>query len=252
MSCQRLIAFILATVFVTGAHAERLTIAVASNFRAPAEEIAAGFTTKTGYIARISSASTGKLYAQITNGAPFDIFLAADSKHPQMLEELGLAVAGSRKTYATGALVLWSRDARLTDRNCRAELHDLGKRRLAIANPETAPYGIAAQQFLLTEALWERVQPRLVYGENIAQALHFVVTGNAELGLIAKSQALDARLPPATCFWSVPPESHAPIAQQAVVLQRAKDNAGANAFSEYLHGETARGIITRFGYETGQ
>jgi len=242
------IALLLATFIVAPAAAEQVTIAVASNFRTPAEALVAQFMLDTAHTVRISSASTGKLFAQISNGAPFDILLAADSEFPRRLEESGLAVSGTRQTYATGSLVLWSQDARLANGDCRAALNNLRRMRLAIANPVIAPYGIAARQFLHAEGLWDAIEPRLVYGENIAQTLHFVVSGNAELGLIARSQALDSRLPEASCAWAVPVELHEPIEQQAVVLQRAADNTAARDFAVYLVGDVGRDIITRFGY----
>ncbi len=245
---MRLILPFLTVLLLSAVRAEPLTLAVASNFRAPAEEIARRFSEDTGHDVRISSASTGKLHAQIANGAPFDVFLAADSEHPQQLEAAGLAVAGTRATYALGGLVLWSRDAALVGADCRTALADLGSRRLAIANPAHAPFGIAAKQFLDAAGLWQQVEPRLVYGENIAQALHFVATGNAELGLIAASQALDPRLPRATCNWPVPEELHAPIEQQAILLRRAADNPAAQDFIAYLAGDTAAAIVKHFGY----
>ena len=145
---MRLTAILLSLFAFPLASAESLTIAVASNFRVPAEQIVASFERATGHEVRISSASTGKLYAQIISGAPFDVLLAADSDRPRLLEESGIGIHGSRQTYAIGGLVLWSRDPANTGADCRGLLNDLGARRLAIANPKTAPYGIAARQFL--------------------------------------------------------------------------------------------------------
>jgi molybdate transport system substrate-binding protein len=209
------------------AAAETLTIAVASNFSRPALELASRYEETTGLPVRITTGSTGKLYAQISNGAPFDILLAADSARPALLERSGLGVAGSRFTYAIGGLVLWTFDTEFTDLDCRAALTDLGRNRLAIANPETAPYGAAAKQFLQSVHLWEKVTPHLVYGENIAQALQFVASGNASLGLIAKSQAIDSRLPKATCQWPVPEASHAAFLRGPV----AHDVIGSHGYS---------------------
>jgi molybdate transport system substrate-binding protein len=189
-------------------------------------------------------ASTGKLYAQIVNGAPFDVLLAADSERPTRLEALDHGVAGTRFTYAIGELVLWSRRAE----NCRASLEGHGTGRIAIANPDTAPYGSAARDFLKEAGLWERVEPRLVIGENIAQALQFVATGNAELGFIAWSQLHTPALPDATCTWPVPPSTHAPIEQQAVLLARAIANTTAKRFLGFLRSDAARVIIRRHGY----
>jgi molybdate transport system substrate-binding protein len=192
----------------------------------------------------LSTASTGKLFAQIVNGAPFDVLLAADSDRPQRLESSGAGVAGTRFTYAIGELVLWSR--RVSD--CRGNLERAGMGRIAIANPDTAPYGSAAREFLESSGLWERVESRLVIGENIAQALQFAATGNAELGFIARAQLGVPVLPEATCAWPVPTGTHAPIEQQALLLAHAASNPGARTFLEFLRGEAARAIIRRHGY----
>jgi len=242
----RLTAILLALLAVPLAHAESLTIAVASNFRVPAEQIAAKFEQQTGYEVRISSASTGKLYAQIISGAPFDLLLAADSDRPLLLEEAGIGIRGTRQTYAIGGLVLWSRDPANAGADCRRLLDDLGAARLAIANPKTAPYGIAAQQFLTNAGLWERVSPRLVYGENIAQALHFVATGNASLGLVAAAQLQDSRLPEATCSWVVPTSLYEPIEQQAIAINSA--NAATMQFMEFLVSPAAQAVVIESGY----
>lgn len=228
--------------------AEPLTIAVASNFVVPAREIVKAYSETSGHAARISSGSTGKLYAQIVNGAPFDVFLAADAARPAQLEQDGLGVPGSRFTYAIGALTLWSADARLSDEGCLQALQNLGDRRLAIANPKTAPYGRAAEEFLRGEQLWDSVAPQLVYGENISQVLHFVATGNASLGLIAASQAVDSRLPEASCRWPVPASSHAPLEQQAILLRAGPEADAGRGFLEYLQGAASRAAIEAHGY----
>ena len=249
---MRLTAILLALLALPLAQAESLTIAVASNFRVPAEQIVAKFEQQTGYEVRISSASTGKLYAQIISGAPFDLLLAADSDRPLLLEKAGIGISGTRRTYAIGGLVLWSRDPANAGADCRRLLDDLDAARLAIANPKTAPYGIAAQQFLTNAGLWERVLPRLVYGENIAQALHFVATGNASFGLVAAAQLQDSRLPEGTCAWPVPAELHSPIEQQAVQIDRPDNRLAAGAFLDFLQGAAAREIIAGYGYGVGR
>lgn len=236
----------------TGSHAEWLTLAAASNFARPAHEIAERFEAASGHSVRVTTASTGKLYAQIVNGAPFDVLLAADAERPRLLEESGAGVAGTRFTYAVGGLTLWSRDAELVGEDCREQLIRLGSKRLAIANPLTAPYGVAARQFLQGEGLWPIVEPQLVFGENISQALHFVVSGNASLGLIARSQALDARLPAPTCQWFVPQSTHEPLEQQAVLLQRAAENEAATGFVAFLRSPAARKVIHDHGYTVPQ
>lgn len=243
----RLLLFLL--LLAEAGNTESLTVAAASNFARPAHELAERFEKASGHDVRITTASTGKLYAQIENGAPFDILLAADKERPLLLEKSGLGVAGTRFTYAVGSLVLWSRDPALANSDCKLHLEELGKKRLAIANPTTAPYGAAAVQFLQADGAWEAVRPRLVFGENIAQTLHFVVSGNASLGLIASAQAKDARLPESTCHWPVPASMHQALEQQAILLQRASDNEVAAEFLGYLRGADAREVITANGYE---
>jgi len=228
--------------------ADPITVAVASNFNPAMQDIAARFEIESGQPVRVSSASTGKLYAQITHGAPFDVLLAADAERPQLLEASGHGLAGSRVTYAIGHLVLWSRDPTLAGADCRGQLEKLGQRRVAIANPDTAPYGTAARETLISLDLWARVQPQLVTGENIAQTLHFVSSGNASLGFIAGTQSLDSRLPEATCTWPVPPELHRPIEQQAILLKRAVENSVAADFMDFLTGSAGREIIEHHGY----
>jgi len=226
---------------------EPVAVAVASNFATTGRELATEFEQQSGIPVQISSASTGKLYAQITNGALFDVFLAADAKRPQLLEASNHAAPNSRFTYALGSLVLWSRDPDLADADCRAKLTSLGNKRLAIANPEIAPYGMAAQQVLMNINAWGAAKPRLVIGENIAQTLLFVSTGNASLGFISTTQALDERLPVSTCSWDVPENLHQPIAQQAILLNRG-NNPAAKAFLEFLQSPSGQAIIERHGY----
>ncbi len=221
---------------------------MASNFAVPARALAERFEDATGHRLRISSAATGKLYAQIANGAPFDVLLAADRQRPLRLEDEGLGVADSRFTYAIGSLVLWSRDPAYDGQDCLAALAALGTRKLAIANPLTAPYGHAARQYLQAAALWDSVEQQLVLGENIAQTLHFVATGNAALGLIAAAQAGDRRLPESTCRVPIPADAHAPIEQQAILLKRAVANAAAGEFLHFLRSTAGREIISAHGY----
>lgn len=221
-----------------------MTVAVASNFAGAAREIAAEFEADSGFDVRITAASTGKLYAQIINGAPFDVLLAADAERPTRLENSGGGVEGTRFVYAIGTLVLWSRQIE----DCRAALNEPGDLRIAIANPETAPYGAAARQFLHHADLWEDVSARLVTGENISQTLQFVASGNAELGFIASAQLRARSLPSARCTWRVPPSAHDPIAQEAILLRRGADNEAARAFLSFLKGEAGRDIILKFGY----
>ena len=233
---------ILLPVAATGE--DYVTVAVASNFAATARDIAARFAEESDYQVRITTASTGKLYAQIVNGAPFDVLLAADAERPRRLESGGAGVPGSRFTYALGALVLWSRQVE----DCRAALLQSDGGRIAIANPETAPYGAAAKTFLQRAGRWEALRERLVIGENIAQTLQFAASGNAELGFIAASQLQAPSLPAESCSWPVPDSMHAPIDQQAILLQRAAASPGAKAFLAFLRGDAVRAIIRRHGY----
>ncbi len=225
-----------------------VTVAVASNFAKTAAEISGAFTKASGIPVRTSHGSTGKLYAQVINGAPFDVFLSADSERPLLLEQSGHIVSGSRQTYAIGSLVLWSPDERLRGKDCFEVLERGEYTRLALANPQTAPYGSAAREFLIAAGLWQSASQRAVFGENIAQTLQFVATGNATLGLVARSQTDDPGLPPATCAQAVPASSHATLHQQAVLLKRARSNTGAQRFVAFLSTPIAREIIVRHGY----
>jgi len=221
-----------------------VTIAVASNFAATAAELAESFSVATGINVRTSSGSTGKLYAQVLNGAPYEVFLAADGVRPAMLARAGLGQEPF--VYAIGALVLWSADVSLRGRDCFEVLRQGEYRRLALANPATAPYGAAAREFLIGAGLWDSVNQNAVYGENIAQTLQFVATGNATLGLVARSQLLIDGLPPTSCSWPVPVSAHQGLEQQAVLLS---DTANARRYAAFLQSEAAREIIRRHGYE---
>ena len=225
-----------------------IRVAVASNFAATARELSSHFTSESGTEVRLSFGSTGKLYAQIVNGAPFDIFLAADTERPMLLEGSGHGVAGMRFNYATGALVLWSADPDLSGRDCREALLNCDFRRIALGNPITVPYGRAARDVLAHLELMEVAQQRLVFGESIAQVLQFTATGNATLGFIARSQTLQPELPVATCSWPVPESMHGPINQQLILLSRAADNAAARDFLVFMRSATAREIMTANGY----
>lgn len=223
-------------------------MAVASNFLAAADELGEEFTATTGIAVRLSPGSTGKLYAQVRHGAPYDVFLAADAARPRKLVEEGFALAASRFTYAQGSLVLWSAAPQLRNRDC-IEVFESGRyRHLAIANPQTAPYGRAAKQFLTDAGHWSGAEHRLVLGENISQALQFVVTRNATFGLVALSQVKGELGSRATCFWPVPEEHYQAINQQAVILQRSKQRRSAQAFLEFMRSERGIEILLSRGY----
>ena len=239
----------LALTAALPARADEALVAVASNFAEVAEALEPGFEAGTGHSVTLATGSTGKLYAQITKGAPFDVLLAADQARPERLLAEGHAVAGARFTYATGRLVLWSADPGRVAEDGAATLRGGDYDFLAIANPDLAPYGLAARQALTALGLWDKVQPRIVMGQNIGQAFSMVATGNAELGLVAKSQAVSPRNDTRGSAWAVPADLHAPIRQDAVLLDG--DNAAARAFLDHLKGDAARAVIARFGYGGG-
>lgn len=223
--------------------ADEVKIAVASNFTPVLEAIAPRFEQQSGHTLSIISGATGNHYAQIVHGAPFDVFLAADAERPRLLEEEGRAIVGSRFTYALGRLVLWSADAGRVDGDGQV-LQQGGFARLALANPALAPYGVAAQEVLTQLGLWQGLQGKIVLGDNIAQTLQFVQTGNAQLGFIALSQVAD--LGNTGSYWKVPAALYSPIVQQGVLL---KDSAPARAFIDFLQSEAGREMIHAAGYD---
>ncbi len=226
--------------------ADQLHIAVASNFTHAIKSLAKNFEEKTGHKVVLSFGSTGKLYAQIIHGAPYDVFFAADSERPVLLEKNGQALPGSRFTYATGKLVLWSPQQQLVDTEGKI-LNRQDFRHLAIANPDLAPYGKAARQILQHEGLWPTLQTRLVRGENIGQAYQFVKSGNAELGFVALAQVNYPGHPATGSWWEIPESLYSPIEQQAVLL---KDSPAASDFLQYVKNDASRALIRSYGYGT--
>jgi molybdate transport system substrate-binding protein len=230
------------------ASAAEVNVAVAANFTAPMQRIAAEFQKDTGHKAQLSFGGTGKFYAQIKHGAPFQMLLAADDETPARLEREGLAAPGTRYTYAVGALVLWSATPGVVD--ARGEmLKKGGFNKLALANPRLAPYGKAATEVLAGLGLLDALTPKFVQGENIAQTWQFVSTGNAELGFVALSQVMKDGKIAGGSAWVVPGKLHTPIRQDAVTLAAGKDNAAAVALTKYLKGDKARAIIRSYGYD---
>ena len=241
-----------------------MRVAVASNFAAPMRDLTAAFQAETAFTLASSAASTGKHYAQIRAGAPFDVFLAADAERPRRLVEEGLAVAGSLHRYATGQLVLVAhRDAVAAGAGptamphetlpaCMAAVLDAAGRSgrpLAFAQPDTAPYGRAARETLERLGLWSRLAPRAVRGTNVSQALQFVVSGNASAAFVSRAQRLAAegeRLSP--CEWDVPAELHAPIDQMMVVLAASADREAVRAFVRFMRSDAAARIVRDWGY----
>ena len=222
-------------------------IAVAANFSRTMAELAARFEARTPHRLRVSLGSSGRLYAQIVNGAPFDVLLAADQAYPRRLEERGFAVPESRFTYATGRLALWSADpGRVAE---GAEVLSSGEfRTLALSHPDLAPYGSAARQVLEALGLSERLRGRIVTGQNAGQTLSMVATRNAELGFVALSHVLARDGGAEGSRWDVPEGLHDPIRQDAVLLARAAANPAARAFVDFLRGPQARALIARHGY----
>ena len=253
---RRLPSLVIAAILALGlaagprlvAHAAEATVAVATNFLLPLRSLAEEFTARTGHALRISSGSTGQLYAQITNGAPYDVFLSADAARPLRLEEAGATLPGTRRTYALGRIVLWSAQPGRVDAGGAEALGTLGNGKIAIANPEVAPYGVASQETLERLGFWEPFQDRLVRGINVAQVFQFIGTGNAAMGFIAMSQLGGRPEGAEGSIWIVPAEIHGPIRQDMVLLKRAEGNEAALAFLDYLAAPDILARIESFGY----
>ncbi len=228
--------------------AGEVRVAVAANFSAPMERIAALFQQESGHAVKVSLGSSGKFYSQIKGGAPFDVLLAADDEIPKRLAQEGLAVASSRFVYATGKLVLWSAQPNFVDGK-GAVLNKGGFGKLAIADPQLAPYGMAAKETLERLSMWNAMQSKLVKGENITQTYQFIATENAELGFVALSQIMRNGKVSAGSWWLVPSEMYKPLRQGAVMLSGAKDQAAAQAFLAFLKSQKAVVIMRGFGYE---
>ncbi|KFE56817.1 molybdate ABC transporter substrate-binding protein [Pseudomonas syringae] len=242
------IASVAAVLAMSPAFADEAQVAVAANFTAPIQAIAKDFEKDTGHKLVAAFGATGQIYTQIKNGAPFEVFLSADDSTPAKLEQEGEIVKGSRFTYAVGTLALWSAKDGYVDAKgdvLKANTYQ----HLSIANPKTAPYGLAATQVLAKLGLIDATKTKIVEGQSITQAYQFVSTGNAELGFVALSQIYkDGKLTSGSA-WIVPAELHAPIKQDAVILNKGKDNAAAKALVEYLKGPKAAAVIKSFGYQ---
>lgn len=237
---------LLLAIFDSSAHAETVRVAVASNFVVTMRALAERFEAETGNTVRLSPGSTGTQYAQIHQGAPFDLFFAADTIRPRLLEEHGVAVAGSRFTYAIGGLALWSPQPGLVDSRGDV-LRGTAFRHLAIANPKLAPYGMAARQVLEALGLWAELQPRLVFGENIGQAFQLVASGNAELGFVARAQVVALGDASNDTGWQPPLGLYSPLEQQVVLLS---EDPTARALLQFVRSDAGRALIRDHGYET--
>ncbi len=244
----RLLALVLGLALPLQLFAAEVLVAVAANFTAPMKLVAESFAAATGHHASLAFGSTGKLYAQIRNGAPFDVFLAADSATPARLVDEGLAVEDSRYTYAVGQLALWSARPGLVDGDGRV-LAQGGFKRLALADAKLAPYGRAAEETLQSLGLLETLKPRIVTAESIGQSYQFVASGNAELGFVALSQVLRDGIAGEGSLWRVPNGMHEPLRQDLVVLKSGERSAAARALAAYMRSDEAREIIRKFGYE---
>lgn len=238
---------LLAAVAACVARAGEVNVAVAANFTAPMQAIAESFEKDTGHKAKLAFGSTGRFYAQIKNGAPFEVLLSADDETPAKLVQEDAAESSSRFTYAIGSLVLWSSKPGFVDD--KAEVLRRGQYgKLAIANPKTAPYGRAAIETLTKLGLLAGAEPKFVTGENIAQAFQFVSTGNADLGFVALSQVVNDGKVQHGSAWIVPAGMHEPIRQDAVLVASGKANPAAVALLEYLKGDKAKKVIRSYGY----
>jgi len=245
---HRLTTLLFALASAAVAYADEVQVAVAANFTAPMKQIAAEFEKDTGHKALLAFGATGKFYAQISNGAPFEVLLAADDETPARLEKELLTAPGTGFTYAIGKLVLWSAKEAYVDG--QGEVLKKGDfKHLALANPKTAPYGAAAIETMKRLGVLDSLQPRFVQGENIAQTYQFVATGNAELGFVALSQVFKDGKVTSGSAWIVPAKLYAPIRQDAVVLAKGRNNPAAAALVKYLKTDKARNIIKSYGYE---
>lgn len=244
---KKALLFALTATVINFAHADEVQVAVAANFTGPMQVIAPLFERDTGHKAVLSFGATGKFYAQIVNGAPFEVLLAADDETPAKLVKEGQAVAGTPFTYAIGTLVLWSADPKLVDAKGEI-LKKGGFKHLAIANPKTAPYGAAAMQVMDKLGVADPLKPLFVQGENISQTHQFVSTGAAELGFIAYSQVIKNGKVGSGSGWIVPGKLYDPIRQDAVILAKGKDKPASLALMNYLKTPKAREIIASFGY----
>ena len=240
-----IVGLVVASLCGHAAAADEIRVAVATNFSETMDALVALFEQGSGHTVVLSAGSTGNHYAQIRNGAPFDAFFAADVERPTLLEQEGIAVAGSRFPYAVGRLVLWSARDDLVDAEGRV-LESGAFRFLAIANPDLAPYGAAAREVLMARDLWASLQPKLVRGQDIGQTYSFVHTGNAELGFVAYSQLKRSGAEPSGSYWLVPESLHRRIEQQAVLL---RDVPAARDLMEFVKSDAAREVMRRYGYE---
>jgi molybdate transport system substrate-binding protein len=238
----------VALLGVLPARADEALVAVAANFAEVIQELKPAFEKASGHKLQATTGSTGKLYAQIKEGAPFHILLSADAKTPERLESEKAGVAGTRFTYAVGKLTLWSSDPRRIGSDGATALKASDVRHIAIANPDLAPYGVAARETLQSLGLWDSLKAKIVMGQNIGQTHSMVATANAQLGFIALSAVLGPREGEKGSRWDVPQDLFTPIRQDAVLLNAGNKNDAAIAFLKFLETPEARAVIERYGY----
>ncbi|PHV11124.1 molybdate ABC transporter substrate-binding protein [Chitinimonas sp. BJB300] len=244
---SKIVSITICCWLASSVHADEVSIAVAANFQQPMQQIARAFEQTSGHRVIISTGATGKLYAQIVNGAPFEVLLAADNETPERLEKEGLAEPGRRFTYAIGRLILWS--AKPNGVDTKGEILRTGDfQHLAVANPKLAPYGRAAMETLQALGIANQFTDRSVTGESIAQTHQFIATGNADLGFVAMSQVYEQGKLVSGSAWLVPDNLHHPIRQDAVLLKKGNDRPAAKALLQYLRADAARKIISSYGY----
>jgi molybdate transport system substrate-binding protein len=244
----KLVLSLLGTLLAAQVHAAEVKVAVAANFAKTLEDITTQFEKDTGHKVLATPGATGKFYAQIVNGAPFEVFISADDETPRKLAKEAKAIAETQFTYAIGTLALWSPDANLVDQGGGVLKTDKFKF-LAIANAKVAPYGQAAVQTMLKLGLLTKLEPRVVQGENIAQTYQFVTSGNAQLGFVALSQITENGKVKSGSAWIVPQEFHDQIKQDTILLNNGKDSIAAKALLDYLKSDKAKKIIASYGYK---
>lgn len=243
--CPLLIACSL--LFAASAHAEKITVAAAADLKFAMNEIVTAYKlAHAGDEVDVIYGSSGKFHTQIQNGAPYDLYFSADIDFPRKLARAGFA-ASEVKPYAFGRIVLWSATADASKMTL-ASLTDPGISRIAIANPRHAPYGKRAEEALRAVGLWEKVESKLIYGENIAHTAQFVQTGNAQVGIIALALAVNPELAGKGGYWLIPDKLHAPLEQGFIITRRAEGNAAARRFADYMDSKSARAVMTKYGF----
>lgn len=240
-------AFVLSGVNLAGA--EDMTIAAASDLNFAFKELVVEYEKTTGNHVKLSLGSSGNFYAQIQNGAPFDLYFSADIGYPRKLEEAGLTVSGSLYRYAVGRIVLWAGTASRLDVSKGFDvLREPGIRKIAIANPKHAPYGRAAVAAMESFKVYESVKDKLILGENISQAAQFIESGACEIGVIALSLAVAPAMSGKGVYWEIPVEAYPPLEQGAVILKQSKNQEAARRFLEFMQGSQGQEIMRRYGF----